>query len=336
MNKAFCKFCIISVLFICASAQAKKLFIIDDDNGMDKAGCFRDAARSPIKTAICDPDGGLELAYMLRDPEVEVLGITCVAGCSTLEVCLEADRKLLKLLGREDIPLLAGASGPKDLGKRTEASDFIVKQVMPRPGEVEILATSPLTNIATAMMAEPALAKNWKTLHFATGEFHGSIGPKSDARFLEWAGYKDLNINVDAAATRYVLEHGGPFPIYPNEVMDEVAMTFSDLRTLKRSGSELGKFIADQSSVMVGIGSGIGRLLGMKGMAVHGLIPAAIAVHPEQFANKTVIGKIKMVETKRNGYIFELSRVPGPDSHLIYLDMKNADALKKQFMDRFK
>lgn len=336
MKKIFMGAFLAVLVLISTSATAeKRLFIIDDDNGMDKKGCFRGAGQSPIKTAICDPDGGLELVYMLRDPDIDVIGITCTAGCSTLSVCLEADKKLLKLLGREDIPVLAGGTGPKDLGKPTPASEFIIKQVMSHPGKVEILATAPLTNIATAMMAEPALAKTWKTLHFATGEFHGAAGARSDARLLEWTGYKDLNINVDPAATRYVLERGGAFPVYPNELMDDAEVTFSDWRELKSSKSALARYIADETTVMVNIVGGAGRLLGMKGMAVHGLIPAALAVHPELFGNTTINSPIVMVKTKSNGFIFKLSKDPGLDTHLIFTDIKNQEMFKKQFMARF-
>ena len=336
VKKIFICVCFTCLVFLATNASAeKRLFIIDDDNGMDKKGCFRQAMQSPIKTFICDPDGGLELIYMLREPDIEVIGITCTAGCSTLAVCMEADKKLLKLLGREDIPVLAGGAGPKDLGKQSAASEFIIKQVMSHPGKVEILATAPLTNIATAMMAEPALAGTWKTLHFATGEFHGAIGARSDARLLEWTGYKDLNINVDPAATSYVLEHGGAFPVYPNELMDEAEINFSDWRELKNSSSELAEYIASETSLFLNIEGGAGRLLGLTGMAVHGLIPAAVAVHPELFADKTVNSALKMAKTKRNGYIFELAKDPGLDSHLIFVDMKNREMFKKQFMERF-
>ena len=329
-------FTLLSLLPISARSE-KRLVIIDDDNGMDKKGCAQDRKLRPSQPwlPVCDPDGGLELVYILRDPDVEVLGITCMSGCSSLRVCVESDQKLLKLLGKQNIPVLAGANSDKDLGKPTAASQFLIDQVMKHPGKVEIIATGPLTNIATAMMAEPALAKNWKTLHFATGEFHGQLGERSDARLWEWSGYQDMNINVNAAATRYVLEHGGAFPIYPNEVMDDVDMSMSEWRSLKNSNSELGKYLADQTSIMAGVGGGIGRLIGLKGMPLHGLLGAALAIHPELFADKTTSAPVKMIETKKNGYIFQLAHGSGLPEHVIYIDFKNAEILRKQYMERF-
>jgi len=327
------------ILLLPFSARGeKRLFIIDDDNGMDKKGCARDRKLRPSQPwlPVCDPDGGLQLVYALRDPEIEVIGITCSAGCSSLRVCVDADKKLLKLLGREDVPVLAGASGPKDLGKSTEASKFIIDQVMSRPGQIEILATAPLTNLATAMMAEPALANNWKTLHFATGEFHGALGVRSDARFWEWSGYRDMNINVDSAATRYVVEHGGAFPIYPNEVMDDVELTLSEWRSLRKSDSELGGYLADQCSIMVKVEGTVGRLLGLKGMTLHGIIGAALAFHPELFTGQTIISPIKVVQTKKNGDIFELSSETGLETHAINWQFKDAQLFKQQYLDRFR
>lgn len=62
---------------------------------------------------------------------------------------------------------------------------------------VEIIATGPLTNIATAMMMEPRLPQFWKELHFGTGEFLGALGNLSDLFWLTLIGIGDLNIHVD-------------------------------------------------------------------------------------------------------------------------------------------
>jgi len=329
-------FSLLALLLPNSLLAEKRLFIIDDDVGMDIWGCLRDRKKKPTQPwlGVCDPDGGLELVYALNEPDIEILGITCSWGCSSLRVCMESVKKLLKLAGREDIPVLAGAGGKDALGKPTPASQFIIEQVMSHPGRVEILATAPLTNIATAIMLEPKIVENWKALHFATGEFHGELGVWSDARLWEWTGYKDLNINVDAKATRYVLEHAGNFPIYPNEVMDDAWLSFSQWLKLASSSSQLAQHLAHQTWIMVFACSGVGRILGLKGMPLHGLIASALAFHPELFAGKVIQSPVKMIESKKGGYIFKLSQNPNLPSHTIYVELKNTELLKKQIMER--
>ena len=190
---------------------------------------------------ITDPDGGLEMIYLLREPSVKLLGISCTMGCSTTDVCMASIHKLLELTGRTEVPLVRGANAPQELGQPTDAARFIIDAVMNHPGQVEVIATAPLTNIATALMLEPRLPANWKMLHLATGEFWGTLGKWSDGAELSWlTGYRDININVDVPAVRYVLEHAGTnMRIYPNEIMDEAFLTRADRSALSHAATPL-------------------------------------------------------------------------------------------------
>ncbi|MGQ6306207.1 nucleoside hydrolase, partial [Serratia sp. IR-2025] len=66
----------------------------------------------------CDPglDDAIALAMALRSPELDVKAITTSAGNQTPEKTLHNALGLLTLMQREDIPVAAGARGPRRRG----------------------------------------------------------------------------------------------------------------------------------------------------------------------------------------------------------------------------
>lgn len=312
--------------------QPVRMMIIDDDIGMLRKMVLRDGSYQNPWLKITDPDGGLELIYALREPKIKVLGITCSMGCSTTDVCMASAKKILELTARTDVPLYRGANSPDDLGKPTEAAKFIIETVMGNPGKVEIIATAPLTNIATAMMLEPRLSSNWKMLHFATGEFWGALGEESDGMmFSKLSGYQDMNINVDVKATRYVLENAGEkIIIYPNELMDEAFLTRAHLKELRRSRTALAKWVVDETCLFNAI-TGIV----MKGMPLHGIIPLALAIEPELAEHPKEL-RFTLADKGRYGYVFALSNDQRIPLRPVYLRLRNAQAIENHLVERCK
>lgn len=314
------------------AAGAERLIIIDDDLAMLKHEVARDGTYMAPWLKITDPDGGLELIYVLREPGVRVLGVTCAMGCSSTRVCMESAKKILELAGHPEIPVLEGARSAADLGKPTEAARFIIDMVMGHPGQVEIIATAPLTNIATALMLEPCLTKNWKALHFATGEFMGALGEKSDAYPLRYF-YHDLNINADPEAARYVLDRGGDFPIYPNEIMDDAWLTRADLRALKQADTPLARLVADELNPFFSVVSTVGRLVGFRGLNLHGVIPAAMAFDPS-LAEPPRMLRVTMVPAKSGGFAFALTNDPAVPLRPVYTKLKDPQKVQAAMIER--
>jgi inosine-uridine nucleoside N-ribohydrolase len=274
-----------------------------------------------------DPDGGFELIYAFRDLNAKVIGVTTTMGVSATEIGAECTRRILKLLGIKDIPVLIGAKHPNELGVETEAARFIVDSVMENPGKVHIVATAPLTNIATALMIEPRLPEYWGALHFATGEFRGALGDQSDLSLYSLAGIPDLNTNVDIKATQYVLDHGGAFPIYPNEVMDEIFFSRADYEYVKNAGTKLGDFIAYEVRVFNFL---YGLIPGGQGLVPHGVAPTAIALDPT-YECEFIECAIVMKDLGHQGHIFALSNDPNLPKHKIYTSI--SDDSKKRMHD---
>jgi purine nucleosidase len=309
---------------------AQRLIIVDDDTAMLKEMVASEGVYPLPWLRITDPDGGLEMLYLLREPSVRLLGISCTMGCSTTDVCMASISKLLELTGRTDVPLLRGANAPQDLGKPTDAARFIIDAVMNHPGQVEIIATAPLTNIATALMLEPRLPANWKMLHLATGEFWGTLGKWSDgARLSWWTGYQDMNINVDVAATRYVLQHAGAnMRVYPNEIMDEAFLTRADRSALQQAGTPLSTWVASETWLM-------GTLEGvaMKGLALHGVVGAAVAIAPE-LAEPPRSLRIQLKDMGRNGFVFESGNDPEVRAYPVYTTLHDDTTIERRLVER--
>src|SRR5205085_575914 len=123
----------------------------------------------------CDPghDDAIALLLALASPELELLGVTTVAGNQTLEKTTANAIRVLDFIGRDDVPVAAGADRPltrdpfvaayvhgetgldgpdlpppqrDPLGRH--AADFLAEQIRERKGAVTLVPTGPLTNVA--------------------------------------------------------------------------------------------------------------------------------------------------------------------------------------------
>jgi purine nucleosidase len=122
-----------------------------------------------------DIDDVLALAYLLRQPRCELVGVTTVTGdvakrSAIIEVVCRA-------FGREDVPIHSGISdtlahGPGQprvphydaiahLAHRTNrpptAVDFLRETIRSRPGEIVLLSIGPFTNVATLFTLDPEI-----------------------------------------------------------------------------------------------------------------------------------------------------------------------------------
>jgi inosine-uridine nucleoside N-ribohydrolase len=180
-------------------------------------------------------DDAMALLFVLNCPELQILGITTVAGNKSLNVAVADSLKVLELTGRTEIPVYRGAAGPlmhdktewdvkrhggwyandpapappggfaKKKAEATSAIDFLVNTVMQNPGQVTILAIGPLTNIAMAMRMEPAFAGNVKQLVI----MGGAIASQPDGGGNHTPN-AEFNFYVDPEAAQVVLRSGIP------------------------------------------------------------------------------------------------------------------------------
>ena len=105
-----------------------------------------------------DIDDDLALLFLLASPEVEILGLTCTYGNSSIARTFADAQRLLREAGRADIPVFKGAGWrTRDLHRETDASRYLAETIRKRPGEITVLTLGPLTNLAAAITARPDL-----------------------------------------------------------------------------------------------------------------------------------------------------------------------------------
>lgn len=155
-----------------------------------------------------DIDDAVALAYLLRQPKCELLGITTVSGdVAQRATCAEV---ICREAGRADIPIHCGALNPLLYGPgqpkvpqfeairhrspRTDwpagtAIPFLRDMIRSRPGEITLLTIGPLTNAALLFAIDPEIPSLLKDVVSMSGVFYGN---KNES---EW------NCKVDPVST---------------------------------------------------------------------------------------------------------------------------------------
>ena len=218
--------------------------------------------------ALPPQDDGLALALALNSPELDVVGITTVAGNYNIARANADVLRMLEIAGREDVKVYGGAARPlahaKDAfavshygkwwsdepaaeppggfaKKKLEAepaADFIVRAATARPGDVEIIAIGPLTNVATAIQRAPSVVRAVKRITIMGGAIAalpdgaGNITPNAEFNF--W---------VDPEAARIVFRSGIPVTLSPLNVSMKTSFDRASFDALAASASPIVRLI---------------------------------------------------------------------------------------------
>jgi purine nucleosidase len=161
----------------------------------------------------CDPgiDDALAIAFAAGHPGIEFAGITSVAGNVELAKTTANALAVASFVGAADVPVTAGCAAPllrpaldaghvhgeSGLGgavlpppsRKAEdghAIDFIIERAAAAPGEITLVATGPLTNIALAVRREPRLPQ-WVRDFVIMGGSAGRGNVNHAAEFNIWA-----------------------------------------------------------------------------------------------------------------------------------------------------
>ena len=162
----------------------------------------------------CDTgiDDAMALLYLLLDERVEIVGISTVFGNISARTAATNCLRLLDLLGRTDIPVAVGREhtitgddpalaphvhGADGLGNvplpppthkpvTARGPELLIANARRRPGQVHLLATGPLTNIAAALRIEPRLPSlvDGITIMGGAADAPGNQTPAAEANIL--------------------------------------------------------------------------------------------------------------------------------------------------------
>jgi purine nucleosidase len=161
---------------------------------------------------ILDVDTGVDdmvaLLYAVGSHEVELVAVTCVTGNVHVDKATRNTIAVLGLAGRPEVEVARGADRPQvqpwesfevvhgeeGLGRffpnpepsmisARDAATLIVQEARRRPGEILLVATGPLTNVALALEQEPALPELLRGFALMGGAFRqgGNVTPRTEA-----------------------------------------------------------------------------------------------------------------------------------------------------------
>jgi purine nucleosidase len=211
----------------------------------------------PRKVIIdCDPGHDDALAIMLAaaNPEIELLAITTVAGNQTLDLTTLNARRVCTAAGIAGVPIAAGCDRPllRELVTAADvhgasgldgvewpepavnvepahAVDLIVELVMAAPGEITLVPTAPLTNVALALRREPRIATAVREVVLMGGSFtRGNVTPAAE-----------FNVYVDPEAAAVVFAAGWPLTMVGLDLTHQARVTPEVLSRIEALGTPL-------------------------------------------------------------------------------------------------
>ncbi|MBO6718050.1 MAG: nucleoside hydrolase [Rhizobiaceae bacterium] len=210
-------------------------------------------------------DDAVAIMLALASPEIDVVGITTVAGNVPLALTQKNARKVCELAGRPDIPVYAGADAPLERKLVTaeyvhgktgldgpdlpepkmelqdgHAADFIVETLMAaEAGTITLCPLGPLTNIALALQKEPAIARRIREIVLMGGGFFEGGNTTPAAEF---------NIYVDPQAADIVFRSGIPITVMPLDVTHKVLTKAARVAAFRNIGNRVGVAVSEMLS----------------------------------------------------------------------------------------
>jgi len=219
--------------------------------------------RPPTRVVLdCDTgvDDTMAIFYALLAPEVELVALTCVWGNVAVQTATQNTLRLLEMMDRPTIPVAMGAPRPLigpiwEFGHGVHGADgqgnanlppprltpvaesaaeLIIRLAHEHPGELTLVPTGPLTNVATAVLMDPEIAQLYKQVVLMGGAFL----VKGNA-----ARWGEANIWHDPEAAQIVFDAGWPVTAVGLDVTDKTLLSQALLDRLRDSGTTAGVHI---------------------------------------------------------------------------------------------
>ncbi|HJQ50849.1 MAG TPA: nucleoside hydrolase [Gaiellaceae bacterium] len=238
----------------------------------------------------CDPghDDAIAILLALASPELELVGVTAVAGNQTLDKTTRNALVTLEVGGRPDIPVAAGADAPLQRELRTaahvhgetgldgpelpepsaepvatHAADFLAELIVPG---VVLVPTAPLTNIALLLEHHPDVRERIDQIVWMGGSIgEGNVTPAAE-----------FNAFVDPEAAAAVFPCGIPITMIGLDVTHKALFTRDHAEQLREAG-KAGRFVAELSDFFQRFHE---RSYGFEGSPIHDAMAVAHVIDP--------------------------------------------------------
>lgn len=245
--------------------------ILDGDPGLDDAIAWLLAFASPEELdvlALTTVHGNVGLNLTTRNA-----GVTLALAGADVPVYAGADRPLLRPLatapevhGESGLPA-ADLPGPSREAEAKHAVNFIVRTVRERPGEVTLVATGPLTNVALAFRLAPDLPGLLREVVWMGGSTReGNRTPAAE-----------FNALADPHAAQIVLGSGAQVRMFGLNATMQAVATPDRVGQLRALGNRAGTVSADFLTFYAGV---YRERYKMTGGALHDPLAVAATIRP--------------------------------------------------------
>ncbi|MBP8536234.1 nucleoside hydrolase, partial [Streptomyces sp. MK37H] len=258
-------------------------------------------SEAPSRVIIdCDPgiDDAIALMLAYASPELDIAGVCTVAGNVGLDQVVDNALRLCDLIGgpAADTPVLRGYAGPLARVPRHpdepvhgayglggvelpaparaahpgHAVDWMAERIRGgAPGEITLIATAPLTNVAALLHAHPDTRTRLKEIVVMGG---AAFAPGNTTPAAEF------NFHADPEAARYVTEAGVPLRIVGLDVTREALTPLADAEALIADGTPVTSAAGRMLSHLI---ERYARRHAVRACAVHDALAVAAAVRPD-------------------------------------------------------
>ncbi|UXN75463.1 nucleoside hydrolase [Devosia sp. A8/3-2] len=295
-------------------------------------------------------DDAVAILLALASPEeLDVLGVVAVAGNVGVAQNAINARKVVELAGRADIPVYAGCSRPlrrhsvtaehvhgqtgldgPDLPdpqmplQTLHGVDYIINTLMAaEPKTITLCTPGPLTNVAMALIKQPAIADRIAEIVMMGGAYFevGNITPAAE-----------FNIYVDPEAADVVLRSGVPITILPLDVTHQIQSTPERLAAIKAIGNKSGAAVHAMLTFSETFDL---KKYGWTGAPLHDPTVIAYLLQPELFEGRHCNVTIETASELTVGMtVVDYWHVTGRAKNATYLRNGNADGFYNLLTER--
>ena len=269
--------------------MAPRKIIIDTDPGQDDAVA--------ILLALASPD------------EIDVLGVTTVAGNVPLPLTQKNARIVCELAGKPDTLVFAGCDAPlvrklvtaEHVHGKTgldgpqmsdptmplqdqHAVEYIIETLRAHDaGTITLCPLGPLTNIATAFKNAPDIIEKVQEIVLMGGAYFqvGNITPAAE-----------FNIYVDPEAAKIVFDSGVPIVVMPLDVTHKALTTRARVEAFRALGTKVGDMVAAWTDFFERFDK---EKYGSEGAPLHDPCVIAYLIQPDLFTGRHVNVEIETV-----------------------------------------
>ncbi len=248
-------------------------------------------------------DDAVAILLALASPEdMEVLGITAVAGNVPLPLTQKNARIVCELAGKPETKVFAGCDAPlkrklvtaEHVHGKTgldgppmadpvmplqsqHAVDFIIHTLRREPARtVTLCPLGPLTNIATAFQRAPDIIERVQEIVLMGGAYFevGNITPAAE-----------FNIYVDPEAAEIVFKSGAPIVVMPLDMTHQALTTKPRIDAFRAMGTEPGRMVAAWTDFFERFDV---AKYGSQGAPLHDPTVIAYLIRPELFSGRFI------------------------------------------------